>query len=122
MKIDLNSLEFIDHIATSILTSRLSSITVSLTREHVCSIATSSYQFAKVVYQVREDFKKEHGIVEESKLIIPKKEKETPLVIISEDRIEETEEAPEEIVTKPKRGRPKSVLKVNKILNKKSKE
>ena len=66
MTIDLNSLAFIDKIAASILTSKLSSSAVNLTRDQIYSLAVSSYQFATVVHQVREDFKTERGIVEQT--------------------------------------------------------
>jgi hypothetical protein len=63
--IELKDLSFIDKIALSILTSRLSSTDgLNLTRDKVESLATSAYRFATVVHSVREDFKKEHNILE----------------------------------------------------------
>ena len=138
MKIELKDLCFIDTVAISILSSRLTSTEINLTREQLYSLANSAYNLAEVVYDVRKSFKEEHHMVddvqedelylrimkqiqechcepkEKQKLAAKVKEKEpaeeliTPLEVKAEDKPK-------------KRGRPKTVLKVNTILNKKTK-
>jgi hypothetical protein len=157
--IELKDLHFIDKIALSILTSRLSSTDgLNLTRDKVESLATSAYRFATVVHSVREDFKKEHNILEiEVKYPVAKesccKKKEeiileeaaledpfaeddthpyeqeilnTPSKAIKKEKKDSKKNKVDSVEVKasedkqPKGRKPKTVLKVNKILNRKN--
>jgi hypothetical protein len=62
MKVELKDLLFIDKVAMAIISSKLTNL--NMAQDQIESLATSSYLYAKVVHQVRENFKKEHDIEE----------------------------------------------------------
>lgn len=62
MKIESKDLAFIDRIAESMLSSKLSHTSLILSKEQIHSLATSAYQMATVVHEAREAFKKENNL------------------------------------------------------------
>jgi hypothetical protein len=147
MKVELKDLSFIDGVAATILSSRLISSQTNLTRDHIYSLADSAYTFAKVVFEVREAFKKENDIIEEEyqwnihpldmaitqNLKVLEEAQEVLTQIVEQQGLKAvakkapTKEIPVVEETKvenkqpKKRGRPKSALKVNTVLIKKTK-
>ena len=134
MKIELNDLYLIDNIALSIMSSKLNHTNFTLTHEQIETLAVSAYRYAVIVHEVRENFKKEHSIVNE---ICVKEEvtndlldvvenmrtlinaiKEASTVkndIATNETLENNKVAPIESddIVKPKRGRPKASAPTN---------
>jgi len=62
MKVELKDLGFIDRVAMAIMSSKLTNM--NMAQDQIESLATTSYIYATIVNQVRENFKKEHQIEE----------------------------------------------------------
>jgi hypothetical protein len=62
MKVELKDLGFIDRVAMAIMSSKLTNM--NMAQDQIESLATTSYIYATIVNQVRENFKKEHGVEE----------------------------------------------------------